>query len=337
MFCYKKCSDMRKNMVVRHITLFAAVMSLFLLTSCESVRYSSTKVQTLNPPARIINLPDTANIAVAAALHSDYLPDNAKFFDSLAMTGIAMAIKNNLEKSPKYNSSYIFPVYTINAGETGLTKENILDIKESSDADYLIAVEEFKTSFHQQRVRTARTNCVRIVTPHRLVVKIYDIDKLTVIDERTIVDTVTFQIDAYAWETEDELIERLPDDKASVAYLIKELSKSYVEEITPFWKEETRFFYIDNNLTKAEYYIDNGDWAKAMEIWQKYVNDANSDLAAISCFNMAVGCEMLGEFELALKWMDNIKRKNANYYWEEYKKTLEKRIAEKAIIDKIMN
>jgi hypothetical protein len=46
---------------------------------------------------------------------------------------------------------------------------------------------------------------------------------------------------------------------------------------------------------------------------------------------------MLGEYELALKWLDNIKRKNANYYWEEYKKLLEKRINEKAIIDKIMN
>ncbi|MDR2287195.1 MAG: DUF6340 family protein [Prevotellaceae bacterium] len=327
---------MKKNMFVRHITLFTAVMSLFLVTSCESVKYSSTKVQTLIPPARIINLPDTVNIAVAAVLNTYYLFDTGKSLDSLAITGVAMAIKNNLEKSPKY-SAYIFPVYTINSEEKGLTEENIRDIKENSGANYLIAVEEFKTSFNRQRVRTARENCVRIVTPHSLTVKIYDIDKFTVIDEREIIDTVTFQVDAYAWETEDELIDRLPDDKASVAYLVKEVAKSYAEEISPFWKEETRFYYIADNLVRAEYHIDGGDWAKAMDVWMKYVNDENRDLAAISCFNMAVGCEMLGEYELALKWMDNVKRKNVIYYWEEYKNMLEKRIVDKAIIDSLMN
>jgi DNA-binding transcriptional regulator GbsR (MarR family) len=148
---------------------------------------------------------------------------------------------------------------------------------------------------------------------------------------------MTIQIDASLWETEDEIMERLPDNKTSVMYIIKELSKSYVEEIVPFWNEETRFYYVDNNFAKAGYYVANADWAKAMDVWLQYVNDANSERAAVACFNMAVGCEMLGEFELALKWMDNVKRKNDNYYWEEYKKLLEKRIAEKAVIDKIMN
>jgi hypothetical protein len=289
----------------------------------------------LTPPVRLVYLPDTANIAVMAALHGDYLPDKEKSFDSLVMTNIAMAIKNNLEKSPKY-SSYIFPVYTINAGETGITDDNLWDIKESANANYLIAIEDFKCDFYRQRVRTARDNCVRIVTPHRLVVKIYDTDKLTIVDNRTIVDTLTIQINAHSWETENELIDRIPDNKEASMYVIKDLAKSYVEEIMPFWKEETRFYYINDNLAQAEYYIANENWAKAMNVWAKYVNDENRDLAAISCFNMAVGCEILGEYELALKWMENIKRKNPDYYWEEYKKLIEQRLKEKAIIDKIM-
>jgi tetratricopeptide (TPR) repeat protein len=289
----------------------------------------------LTPPARIVYLPDTTNIAVTAALHGDYLPDDEKQSDSLAMINMAMAIKDNLEKSPKY-SSYIFPVYTINAGETGLTEDNLLELKESSDANYLIAVEDFKCTFHRQRVRTAKDNCVHIVAPHKLSVKIYDIDKLTVIDERKIVDTLTIQIDAYAWETENELIDRIPDDKASIMYIIKELAKSYSEEITPFWKDETRFYYIDDRLAQAEYYVEDENWAKAMDVWAKYVNDENSDLAAIACFNMAVGCEMLGEYELALKWLENIKRKNPSYYWEEYKRLIERRREDKSIIDQIM-
>jgi hypothetical protein len=322
-------------MVVRHIWLFP-VMMLFFLTSCESVRYASTKVQTLTPPARIVNLPASANIAVTAALHEDYLSDNDKYFDSVTNISMALAIKNNLEKSPKY-SSYIFPVYTINAGEKGLTEENIRDVKESANANYLISVEKFKSEFHRQRIKTQRINCVRIVMPYSLTVRIYDIDKLTTVDERLMHDTLTVQVDVHAWETEEELMDRIPDNRAAVSLAIKEIAKKYTEEIIPFWKEETRFFYIDNNIAKAEYYIADEDWAKAMDVWMKYVNAENMELAAISCFNMAVGCEMLGEYELALKWMENVKRKNENYYWDEYKKLLEKRIEEKAVIDRIMN
>jgi tetratricopeptide (TPR) repeat protein len=326
---------MKKKIFVGHITLVTSIMSLFL-ASCESIRYTSTQVQTLTPPARIVYLPsDTVNIAVATALHSDYLPDNEKSLDSFAMTGMAMAIKHSLEKSPKY-SSYIFPVYTINAGETGLTEDNILDIKESSNANYLIVIEDFKCTFYRQRVRTAKDNCVRIITPHKLVVRIYEIDKFTIIDERTIFDTLTIQVDASPWETENEFMDRIPDDKASIMYIVRELAKSYAEEIIPFWKEETRFYYIDSRLAQAEYYIDDENWSKALDVWAKYVNDENRELAAIACFNMAVGCEMLGEYELALKWLENVKRKNPDYYWEEYKKLIERRIEEKVIIDKIM-
>jgi hypothetical protein len=294
-------------------------------------------VQTLAPPARIVYLPDTANIAIVAALHKDYIPDKKKTLDSVTMTSMAMAmaIKSNLEKSPKY-SSYIFPVYTVNAEENRLTEENILDIKESSDANYLIAVEDFKSAFYRQRVMTSRTNCVRIVIPHSLILKIYDTDRLAVIDTKTVADTVTLQIDAQPWETEDELMERIPDNSAAIAYIIKDLAKAYAEEISPFWKEETRFYYIDSRLVQAEYYITDENWSKAMDVWSKYVNDENRELSAISCFNMAVGCEMMGEYELALKWMDAVKRKNGNYYWEEYKKRIEKRMEEKAIIDRVM-
>jgi tetratricopeptide (TPR) repeat protein len=292
-------------------------------------------VQTLTPPSRIINLPATANIAIVAALNGDYFSDIEQSFDSLTITNIAMAIKSNMEKSPKYNS-YIFPVYTINT-VNGLSDENISDIKENSNANYLISVEKFQSSVNKQRILTSRDNCVRIITPHYSVIKIYDIDKNTVIDERSINDTLTLQVNVYPGETENDVSERLPDDKTAVLMVIKEMAKAYVEEIVPFWREETRFYYIADNIAKAEIYVDNEKWTEAMNVWMRHVNDENQELAAISCFNMALGCEMLGEYELALKWMENVKKKNANYFWNEYKKLLEKRIEEKTILDKIMN
>ncbi|MDR2026577.1 MAG: DUF6340 family protein [Prevotellaceae bacterium] len=325
---------MKRNTVIRYIGFYAIIT--FFLTSCGSVKYTSAKVQTLVPPLRIVNLPSTANIAVVAALPGDYLRDNGKLSDSLTVSSIAMAIKSNLEKSPKY-SSYIFPVYTVNVEENGLTEEDIPDIKENTGADYLISVEKFQPVIHKQRVNTSRTNCMRIIVPHSSAIRIYDTEKNAVIDERLINDTLTIQVDAYPWETEQELMERLPDDKTAVLMVIREMAKAYVEEIVPFWKEETRFYYIADNIARAENYIYSEEWDKAMNVWMNYVNDENSELAAISCFNMAVGCEIFGEYELALKWMENVKKKDATYYWDGYKKLLEKRMEEKAILDRIMN
>jgi hypothetical protein len=309
---------------------------MMMLLSCESVRYTSAKVQTLTPPVRIINLPSTANIAIVAALDVESFSDNERSFDSLMITNMAMAIKNNMEKSPKYNS-YIFPVYTVNTGENGLTAENIRDIKENSNANYLISAEKFRSIVGKQRIRTSRDNCVRIMVPHSSVIKIYDVDKNAVVDERLINDTLTLQVDAHPWETENEIVERLPDDKTAVLMVIKEMARAYVEEIVPFWKEETRFYYIADNMAKAEDYVYDERWSDAMNVWMRYVNDENKELAAISCFNMALGCEMLGEYELALKWLDNVKKKNGNYYWEEYKKMIERRMEEKTILDRTMN
>jgi hypothetical protein len=294
-------------------------------------------VQSLTPPIRIINLPPTANIAVVAALNDEYRIEAREVSDTFTITTVAtaMAIKDNLEKSPKYNS-YIFPVYTIATDGNGLTDENIMDMKDNANADYLIFVEKFQFAITKLRVKTTKSNCVRIMTPHSVLIKIYDIAQNSVIDEKLIVDTLTIQVNADPWETEDELMERLPDNTAAVLLVIKKMAKDYVEEIAPFWKEETRFYYVtpDGNV---EQYIDNEEWDKAMNVWMKYVNDANRKIAAVSCFNMAVGCEMMGEYELALQWMENIKRKDATFYWDEYKKLLEKRLSEKAILDKIMN
>jgi tetratricopeptide (TPR) repeat protein len=287
------------------------------------------------PPARIINLPDTANIAIVASLPVEMEEGAKNSLDSLIITSVAMSIKKNMEASPKYHS-YIFPVYTVEAGENGLTKEQVLDIKESSNANYLISVEHFKSNSFKKRIRTSNENCIRIVVPHTSVIKIYDVDRLAVIDERVINDTLSLQVNADAWETETELIHRLPDDKTAVLLIVKEMAKVYVEEIVPFWKEENRYYYLDSHIERAKIYIDNEDWSKAMNIWSQYVNDENKALAAISCFNMALGCEMLGEYDLALKWIDNVKRKDEAYYWGEYKKLLDRRIAEKAILDSIM-
>jgi tetratricopeptide (TPR) repeat protein len=314
--------------------VFFSIFLMLFFASCETVRYSSTKIQTLAPPSRVIILPNTANIAIVASL-DERADEMTQSTDSLVATNIAMSIKNYLETSPKY-SSYIFPVYTVNAEENGLTDEQIADIKASSDANYLISVEYFKSTINRRQIRNTRDNCVLIIGEYNSKIKIYDVDKLTVLDERLIIDTLTIQVNMSPWETASEFMQRVPSDKASLLLISKAMAKSYAEEIAPSWKEESRFYYIESHIERAQMYIENEEWAKAMNVWSKYVNDENRTLAAVSCFNMALGCEMLGEYELAMKWMESVKRKNEDYYWDEYINLIEKRISEKKVIDRAM-
>jgi hypothetical protein len=288
----------------------------------------------LNPPARNINLPDTANIAIVVLL-TETENDSLKSLDSTMLTKIAMSLKNNLEESPKYNS-YIFPVYTINTGENELTQEDIAEIKANSAADYLISVERFKARISNKLVRTISENYIHIIVPHQASIKVYDINNFSIVDNRQIKDTLFLQINLHSWETDQDAAAQIPDPKTSLQMVCTQMAKAYVEEIVPYWKEETRYYYLNPTIRNAQMYIENEEWSRAMNIWAEYVDDTDKTLAAISCFNMALGCEMIGEYELALKWMENVKRKKPEYYWEGYKARIEQRISEKTAIDKIM-
>jgi hypothetical protein len=294
------------------------------------VRYVSTEIQTLNPPAKTLVLPDTANIAIVALFGN--AGGNRTPSDSSLLADIAMSLKKNLEASPKYES-YIFPVYTLNAKE--LTEEQIDEIKSASNADYLIAVEKFGVSFSRKRISTSAYTQVALAANYDATFGIYDTRTPRLLDEGRMKDTLLLLTNIYPWEDEDEVV--LPDKKEAASIVGKKITELYAREIAPFWREETRYYYIGPGIQSAEMYIDRENWPGAMGIWANYVDDADKTLAAASCFNMALGCEMIGEYELALKWMDAVKRKNKAFHWDEYRKTLERRIAEKEIINNIMN
>jgi hypothetical protein len=294
------------------------------------VRYVSTEIQTLNPPAKTLNLPDTANIAIVALFGNT--GDNRASDDSTLFTSIAMSLKKHLEASPKYES-YIFPVYSLNAEE--LTGERIDEVKSASDADYIIAVEKFSVNFSRKRISTSAYTQVALVAKYDATFGIYDTRTPRLLDEGRMNDTLLLLTNIYPWENEDEVV--LPDKKEAASIVGKKITELYAREIAPFWREETRYYYIGPGIQSAEMYIDRENWPGAMNVWANYVDDSDRALAAASCFNMALGCEMIGEYELALKGMETVKRKTSSFHWDEYRKTLERRIAEKEIINNIMN
>ena len=73
----------------------------------------------------------------------------------------------------------------------------------------------------------------------------------------------------------------------------------------PNWETTSRYYYKSKNtdMLKAEKLALSNHWLKAAEIWNKKTKSKNPRIVAKSCYNMALACEMEGQFDPAIDWL----------------------------------
>ena len=74
------------------------------------------------------------------------------------------------------------------------------------------------------------------------------------------------------------------------------------------WKPE-QFYVIyydgaEKAWAKGAEYAYNFKWKEAITEWMKLVNHRNAEKRACACYNVALGCFMMGQYNLALEWID---------------------------------
>ncbi len=84
----------------------------------------------------------------------------------------------------------------------------------------------------------------------------------------------------------------------------------YANRIFPGWRSENRYYYNLGNkdFEKAAKLVKRYEWEEAIEIWEKYINDIDKEIASRACFNLAFGNEMLGNLNLAIAWAEQSKK-----------------------------
>lgn len=107
---------------------------------------------------------------------------------------------------------------------------------------------------------------------------------------------------------------------------VQEYGKVMANTFRSQWKTESyTFAYYDSEkwysaLDKAEAY----DWKAAMEQWMTLLNTNDPLRRSCAEYNIAVACYMLGDYELAEKWLD---RSDADNKLPNMSDALRKRIA----------
>ena len=84
----------------------------------------------------------------------------------------------------------------------------------------------------------------------------------------------------------------------------KQISNRFV----PTWKEEDYTLYYfegwDEDWVVAASLAYDMQWKKAADIWMKKINDNNYTKRGCACYNTALAFYMMGDLNLATKWLD---------------------------------
>ena len=127
-------------------------------------------------------------------------------------------------------------------------------------------------------------------------------DRLQVFRGSSILRTQVFSNGVTAPEF---LKEKVLDYKEMGADLVgRQISNRFV----PTWKTEnyTLYYYEgwDDDWVKAAYNALDMNWKQAADIWMKKVNEGSYSKRACACYNTALAFYMMGDLNLATKWLD---------------------------------
>jgi hypothetical protein len=124
--------------------------------------------------------------------------------------------------------------------------------------------------------------------------------------------------------------DKLPETEDVIAELSWETGRIFAEKYIPTWQDRSRLYYHlpNQGYEKAINALLNNDLETAARIFKNYAEHQNDRISALSKYNMAVVCELQGEYDLALQWLrDSYQTKKYNTT-QEYIRILKERIEE---------
>ena len=231
--------------------------------------------------------------------------------DTTFSNGVASSLARSLEED-YFGGREAIGVYKIPVDSVSLDLMHNLVMDTGDDVVFLLGPPTFGEVALGQNAAVSNPVSVdsafvaQAQIPYNAKLFVYDSmdkeDRLQVFRGSSILRTQVFSSGVTAPEF---LKEKALDSKEEAAELVgKQISNRFV----PTWKTENYSLYYfegwDDDWGKAAYLAMEMNWKQAADIWMKKVGDGSSTKRACACYNTALAFYMMGDLNLATKWLD---------------------------------
>ena len=231
--------------------------------------------------------------------------------DTTFSNGVASSLARSLEED-YFAGNEAIGVYKIPVDSVSLDLMHRLVIDTGDDVVFLLGPPTFgevvlsEVTPVKNPVSVDSAFVSQVQVPYNAQLFVYDSmnkeDKLSIFRGNSILRGQVFSNGVTATEF---LKEKALECKDLGADLVgRQISNRFV----PTWKTEGySLYYYDNwdtDWVTAASLAYEMQWQKAAEIWMKKVNENSSTKRACACYNTALAFYMLGDLNLATKWLD---------------------------------
>ena len=232
--------------------------------------------------------------------------------DSTRVANVAIGFAEQLETDTNMDAGML-PVYSVKADSywTSDTSGNIVADREyvntlSADvqAELLFFINKIKFmqySAHKVQGYTGYEG-YNVVLPYMVGLDIFDGADKKQLHSSMQSDSLFLFVDSSVSENNvgGVIAKRLPD-------ISRRIGAELAKLLSPQWITQQRILitYAENSDWEEAYaFAEEFQWKEAIDKWMKFADSKDAKKAAFAAYNIAVGCEMLERFDLAVKWLD---------------------------------
>lgn len=280
------------------LSAIAALSALVALQSCDPQAFSMN-VEMRYPSSSGMSI-DGKSVAVVY-LNEDSAKDSV--FNECLANGFASAIEKNYFNGAEAVNLYKMPKVGGGVYSNADTLINLI-VDTGCDIVFLFDAPEFgNVQIKEQKTSTSGTY-YPVSVP--VAVKLYGFDSLSGSDTvRVWTGTRMLSANMEASLGRQAAADSLWNRIGSSAENLGEVS---ARTFAPVWKEETyTFIYYESPeawLAAAQYATDY-KWNEAMKVWISLLDTNNPMKRSCAEYNIATACFLMGDNELALKWLNS--------------------------------
>ena len=232
--------------------------------------------------------------------------------DSVRVGNVAIGFAEQLEADKGLSSGDV-PVYAVAAedywnydseGNRVYDRDFVKSLSVDTGADLLFFMNSIKfTNYSTEPLSLYEGyDGYNVTLPYTVGMDIFKGRDIVRLHTSLVADTLYLFVDSSVSETNigGVVARRLPE-------VSKHIGKELAKLLSHHWVTQQRILltYEGNTQWEDAYVLaEEFLWRDAIEIWMKFATSKDSKKAAFAAYNIAVGCEMLEQFELALKWIN---------------------------------